>query len=253
MRGDRGGGEKGSSATGQDGRGPTEKIGHGCPFAGWIPRGHGWRRSQGQLGGWAGCYKPPAREGHSSPRQAPGGGRSEMRQRGGGCQAAGFPGQGWPTEPYRRPAFRAADQTSLTCLPNSFTIFMFGKHVGLERMAIIAKIVYCRNCRNCYGHGPYLYRAWREGDRVRWEYLGKAMPEDMTCLRCLHCDRPIIPVAGRRGPAYIHVTEDGPGGAVMQRCLGCGVWISRLRPPERCPRCGGRELIDDHVAEPVRA
>lgn len=30
----------------------------------------------------------------------------------------------------------------------------------------------CTRCRNGYKHGPYLYRVWREGQRVRTQYLG---------------------------------------------------------------------------------
>lgn len=32
----------------------------------------------------------------------------------------------------------------------------------------------CTTCREGNGHGPYRYAVWREGDRVRRKYLGRA-------------------------------------------------------------------------------
>lgn len=43
-----------------------------------------------------------------------------------------------------------------------------------QRGTIFLKIVYCKTCKRCKGHGPYRYRVWREGKKLRWKYLGKA-------------------------------------------------------------------------------
>ena len=32
----------------------------------------------------------------------------------------------------------------------------------------------CRTCSHGPGHGPYLYAVWREGNKVKRQYLGKA-------------------------------------------------------------------------------
>lgn len=40
-------------------------------------------------------------------------------------------------------------------------------------MAIRVRLIRCKHCRPCEGHGPYLYEYWREGDRVKCRYLGR--------------------------------------------------------------------------------
>jgi len=39
---------------------------------------------------------------------------------------------------------------------------------------LVTKRIYCKTCRDCKGHGPYQYLVWREGKKLRWQYLGKA-------------------------------------------------------------------------------
>ena len=36
------------------------------------------------------------------------------------------------------------------------------------------KVVYCKKCRPCRGHGPYAYLRWYENGRLKSKYLGKA-------------------------------------------------------------------------------
>ena len=36
-----------------------------------------------------------------------------------------------------------------------------------------------RKCNSC-PHGPYWYFAWREGARMKWKYVGKKLPADVT-------------------------------------------------------------------------
>lgn len=47
----------------------------------------------------------------------------------------------------------------------------------LHRTSIQTRWIKCRKpaCTKC-PHGPYLYRVWREGPKIRTEYLGKAPP-----------------------------------------------------------------------------
>lgn len=33
---------------------------------------------------------------------------------------------------------------------------------------------HCATCQKGKGHGPYLYAVWREGDKVRRKYIGRA-------------------------------------------------------------------------------
>ena len=38
-----------------------------------------------------------------------------------------------------------------------------------------------KSCKKCpFGHGPYWYAAMREGHRMRWKYIGKALPPGAT-------------------------------------------------------------------------
>ena len=32
----------------------------------------------------------------------------------------------------------------------------------------------CTTCREAQGHGPYLYAVWRDGKKIKRQYLGKA-------------------------------------------------------------------------------
>ena len=36
------------------------------------------------------------------------------------------------------------------------------------------KVIYCKKCKPCRGHGPYAYLRWYEGGKLRSKYLGKA-------------------------------------------------------------------------------
>lgn len=47
----------------------------------------------------------------------------------------------------------------------------------LHRTSIQTRWIRCRKaaCTKC-PHGPYLYRVWRDGKKIRAEYLGKAPP-----------------------------------------------------------------------------
>ena len=40
----------------------------------------------------------------------------------------------------------------------------------------------CRTCQEKGGHGPYWYKYWREGERVRSKYVGKQLPTDIEFL-----------------------------------------------------------------------
>ena len=40
----------------------------------------------------------------------------------------------------------------------------------------------CKTCQEKGGHGPYWYKYWRQGGRVRSQYMGKDLPTDIEFL-----------------------------------------------------------------------
>jgi len=117
-------------------------------------------------------------------------------------------------------------------------------------MAIIAKVIYCKTCRNCKGHGPYLYETWWDGKKTRWTYLGKASDLEIggkkISTRCKVCGLPLLK-ASRSG--WVHFWGGKIGGTYVQVCETCNLKISVEPPVEKCPFCGGAMRID-HRAHP---
>lgn len=54
-------------------------------------------------------------------------------------------------------------------------------YAPLHRSSIQQRWIRCKkaNCAKC-PHGPYLYRVWRDGNRIRAEYVGKVPPIALT-------------------------------------------------------------------------
>jgi len=65
-------------------------------------------------------------------------------------------------------------------------------------------------------------------------------------LPCLWCRAPLRFLPGR---GWTHLE----GGTYVVYCPSCGWKDAPYPSPSRCPRCGSRQLRDDHCATPRRS
>ncbi len=64
-------------------------------------------------------------------------------------------------------------------------------------------------------------------------------------MKCHWCGREIY---FGKGVGWVH--EDG-GGIYWQRCSSCGCEFSHYPAVFECPRCGSKDVVDDHCVLPV--
>ena len=120
------------------------------------------------------------------------------------------------------------------------------KNAQNARHSVVSCCVYLRNfvyifvyildfsVETQYNYVVYIYTSQKE----------RKMVGD-TVKICYWCKRPL------RWSHERHRWEHEGGGLYIQKCNSCGAIIDQPEPAKICPKCGSKDVIDDHCALPI--